>query len=71
MKFLEKIFGPTFKLSVSVLMKSGVIVEIFCDDIHIKTSGGDLVSYEFVGMKTGSAMYLRIEDISAITYTKI
>lgn len=74
MNFLKKlkvaIFGESYIITVSFLMKSGVVVDVLCDDIKIKTQNNELMSYEFTGNRNGDALYIRLDDISAIKYVK-
>lgn len=55
--------------TAKVYLKSGAVLTIKCSDIKIKKqNGNDLIGYEFVNAKGGDAFYIRIDDISAITY---
>jgi hypothetical protein len=57
---------------VSFYMKSGQVIKVDCREIQIKSSGEELTSYKMTGLKhPGQAMFIRITDISAITYVKL
>ncbi len=59
-----------YNLVVTFHMKSGENILVECDDISIKTTGNDLVSYDLQGVRKGTAMYIRLDDVSAITYVR-
>lgn len=53
---------------VRVHLKSGTVLKVRCESFTIRKDGGELVMYQFENMQAGSAQYIRIEDVSAITY---
>lgn len=55
---------------VTIHLKSGAQLKVRCKDIKIKfRNGNELSSYEFIGASNpGAVFYVRIDDISAITY---
>jgi len=69
-KLIERFFGPSYKLMVTFHLKSGTKVDVPCDDIKIKHEGGRLIEYNMEGCATNLAFYIRLDDISAITYRK-
>ena len=70
-KLKDYIFNRvTYKMVVTFTLKSGRQIDVKCDDVKITIQGNDLVSYKLEGAAAG-LMYLRVEDISAITYRSL
>ena len=63
-------FFTTYKYNATFHLKSGKELVVRCDDIKIKTTGGDLTEYSMDGSHPGDALYIRIDDVAAITYKK-
>lgn len=73
MSFLNKLFcRTTHRLRVSFHMKSGKTIEVLCDKMEVeRTSDGKLNGYNITGRKMGSASFISLLDIEAITYIKL
>lgn len=65
-----KLLPTTFKYDATFHLKSGEKLVVRCDDIKITYNGSELTSYNMLGVGTGDALYIRLDDISAITYKK-
>lgn len=62
-------FDPTnFKIIAYFHLKSGTALEVYCDNLNITFRGDELESYNMEGCARGHALYIRLDDISAITY---
>ena len=67
-KLKDYIFNRvTYKMVVTFTLKSGCQIDVKCDDVKITIQGNEIVGYKLDGA-VDRLMYLRIADISAITY---
>ena len=67
-KLKDYIFNRvTYKMVVTFTLKSGRQIDVKCGDVMITIQGNEIVGYELDGA-ADRLMYLRITDISAITY---
>ena len=70
-KLKDYIFNRvTYKMVVTFTLKSGCQIDVKCDDVKITIHGNEIVGYKLDGA-VNRLMYLRIEDISAITYRSL
>ncbi len=70
-KLKDYIFNRvTYKMVVTFTLKSGCQIDVKCDDVKITIQGNEIVGYKLDGA-VNRLMYLRIEDISAITYRSL
>lgn len=58
----------SYKVLVSFHMKSGEVIKVRCDDFKLQHQANELTGYEFIGVVPGDATYIRLDDISAVTY---
>lgn len=58
----------SYKILVSFHLKSGEVIKIPCDDFKLQHRGNELVGYDIIGAKVGAATYIRLDDVSAVTY---
>lgn len=56
------------KYKVTVYLKSGDRLEFECDEISINKNGNELTGWNIEGVKAGALFYVRLDDVSAITY---
>ena len=70
-KLKDYIFNRvTYKMVVTFTLKSGCQIDVKCDDVKITIQGNEIVGYKLDGA-VNRLMYLRFEDISAITYRSL
>lgn len=57
---------------VTMHLKGGSTIVFKCKTFDIKSKGNELTAYKSTGMKMDfSMLYVRIDDISAITYKEV
>jgi len=67
MEFLKNLFKKRYK--VAIYLKSGETIHVDCTEFEIdRRNGNELSGYKVKGMKKPYVLYLRIEDVSAITH---
>ena len=56
-------------ITVTFHMKSGAAINVDCDSMEITREGNKLSGYSLENVSPqGSAYYIRLDDVSAITY---
>jgi hypothetical protein len=57
----------SYKTVVVLHLKSGTKLKIPCDGFTYKTSGNELVSYNFTGLMVGALLTVMMSEVAAIT----
>lgn len=57
-----------YRLKVSILVKSGVTITVFCDDIEISNNGNELTACNLTGFIQGNILYLNLSEVVHISY---
>jgi hypothetical protein len=63
---LKQLFAK--KICVTFWLKSGDRLTIKARSVEIEKNGNELIGYNLDGIKPGQPFYVKLEDISAITY---
>lgn len=70
---LNKLFHrDTYRIRLSLHMKSGKTIEVLCDDFTHKSdrATGSLSEYSISGARAGDMTYISMGDVEAISYKK-
>ena len=53
-------------VNVFIRFKSGFELPIICDEFKLKTSCGEILSYDIKGIKDNKPLFFRTEDVECI-----